>query len=86
MPYRACREGTRRKRPPQRHRIAGFAAVVERGNGGKMPYRACIEGTWEMRMPQRHRIAGFAAVVERGTDNVAGKSRTNDFSYFWGVN
>ena len=51
-----------------------------------MPYRACIEGTWEMRMPQRHRIAGFAAVVERGTDNVAGKSRTNDFSYFWGVN
>ena len=51
-----------------------------------MPHRACREGTRRKRPPQRHRIAGFAAVVERGTDNVAGKSRTNDFSYFWGVN
>ena len=24
--------------------------------------------------------------MERGTDNVAGKRRTNDFCYFWGVN
>lgn len=44
----------------------GFAAVVKRGNGGKMPYRACGKGTREMLLPQRHRIAGFAAVVERG--------------------
>ena len=30
MPYRGCREGAWGKRLPQRHRIAGFAAVVER--------------------------------------------------------
>ena len=54
---------------PQRHRIMGFAAVVERGDGGKMPYRVCGEGSRVMQMPQRQRIAGFAAVVERRTDN-----------------
>lgn len=53
----------------------GFAAVVERGDGGKMPYRVCGEGSRVMQMPQRQRIAGFAAVVERRTDNVAGRSR-----------
>ena len=86
MPYRACGKGTREMLLPQRHRIAGFAAVVERGNGGKMPYRACGEGTRERLLPQRHRNADFAAVVERRMDNVAGKRRTNDFCYFWGVN
>ena len=45
---------------------AGFAAVVEKGDGGKMPHRGCREDTWGKRHPQRHRIAGFAAVVERG--------------------
>ena len=39
MPYRGCREGAWGKRPPQRHRIVGFAAVVERGGGGKMPHK-----------------------------------------------
>ena len=53
----------------------GFAAVVERGDGGKMSYRVGGEGSLEMQLPQRHRIAGFAAVAERRTDNVAGKSR-----------
>ena len=75
MPYRACREDTWGKRHPQRHRIADFAAVVEKGDGGKMPYRGCREGAWGKRLPQRHRIAGFAAVVERGMDNMAGRSR-----------
>ena len=32
------------KRPPQRHRIVDFTAVVERGDGGKMPYRGCRHG------------------------------------------
>ena len=66
MPYRGCGDGSREIQLPQRHRIMGFAAVVEKGNGGKMPYRGCREGTWGKRLPQRHRIMGFAAVVERG--------------------
>ena len=44
----------------------GFAAVVERGDGGKMSYRVGGEGSLEMQLPQRHRITGFTAVVERG--------------------
>ena len=35
MPYRACGKGTREMLLPQRHRIAGFAAVVERGTEGR---------------------------------------------------
>ena len=58
---------------PQRHRNVGFAAVVEKGDGGKMPYRGCREGTWGKRLPQRHRIEGFAAVVEKGME---GRCRT----------
>ena len=44
----------------------GFAAVVERGDGGKMSYRVGGEGSLEMQLPQRHQITGFTAVVERG--------------------
>ena len=75
MPYRGCGDGSREIQLPQRHRNVGFAAVVERGGGGKMPYRGCIEGTWRKRPQQRHRIADFAAVVERRMDNMAGRSR-----------
>ena len=75
MPYRVRGEGTRERLLPQRHRIAGFAAVVEKGNVGKMPHRACGKGTRRKRPPQRYRIAGFAAVVKRGTDNKGGRSR-----------
>ena len=35
MPYRGSREGAWGKRPPQRHRNVGFAAVVERGTEGR---------------------------------------------------
>ena len=49
MPYRDCGDGSREIQLPQRHRIKGFAAVVEKGNGGKMPYRGCREGTWGKR-------------------------------------
>ena len=68
MPYRGYGDGSREIQLPQRHRITGFAAVVERGGGRKMPYRGCREGTWGKRLPQRHRIEGFAAVVEKGTE------------------
>ena len=44
MPYRGCREGTWGKRLPQRHRNVGFAAVVEKGDGGKMPHRGLWRG------------------------------------------
>ena len=71
----ACSEDTWERLLPQRHRIMGFAAVVERGTDGRCRTGACSEDTWERLLPQRHRIAGFAAVAERRTDNVAGKSR-----------
>ena len=50
---------------PQRHRIAGFAAVAERTGQGNATQKACSEGAAGKGMPQRHRIAGFAAVAER---------------------
>ena len=73
MPYRGCREGAWGKRLPQRHRIVGFAAVVEKGMEGRCRTGACREGAWGKRPPQRHRNVGFAAVVERGTE---GRCRT----------
>ena len=53
---------------------------------GRCRTGVCGEGTWGKRLPQRHRNVDFAAVVEKRVDNVAGKRRTNDFCYFWGVN
>ena len=48
----------------QRHRIAGFAAVVEWSRMRKRLLAASRRGSNKTRQPQRHRIAGFAAVVE----------------------
>ena len=47
MSYRVRGEGTRERLLPQRHRITGFAAVVERGNGEKMPHRGLWKGYME---------------------------------------
>ena len=63
---------------PQRHRIAGNAAIVAPGQKGNAVQKACRKGTAEKGFPQRHRIAEFAAVVAKGqaTDqagNQAGK-------------
>ena len=62
----ACGKGTWRKQPPQRHRITGFAAVVERGNGGKMPYRGCREGTWGKAVAATAPKRGFCCRCGKG--------------------
>ena len=60
---------------PQRHRIAEFAAVAEKGNDGNGVRKACRKGTEEKGCPQRHRIAGNAAVVaKRQRDNAVQKA------------
>ena len=55
-----------RKAMPQRQRIAGNAAVVERGLKENVAQRGCSRGLVEKAMPQRHRNAEIAAVVEEG--------------------
>ena len=51
---------------PQRHRIAGNAAVVASGQRGNAVQKACRKGAAEKGTPQRYRIAEFAAVVAKG--------------------
>ena len=59
---------------PQRHRITGFAAVVEGNAKDNAAQKGHSEGNGDMRLPQRHRFAGFAAVAERDAkDNAAQK-------------
>ena len=54
----------RKKAIPQRQRIAGFAAVVEKERKDNAAQKAHREGAAENAVPQRQRIAGNAAVVE----------------------
>ena len=51
---------------PQRHRIAGNAAIVAPGQKGNAVQKACRKGTAEKGFPQRHQITGNAAVVASG--------------------
>ena len=51
---------------PQRHRIAGFAAVVKGGRKRVAAQKGCDRGAEENAVPQRQGIAGFAAVVVSG--------------------
>ena len=51
---------------PQRHQIAGNAAVVVKGRRGNAVHRACGNGSEVKDVPQRHRIAGNDAVVAKG--------------------
>ena len=61
-------------RLPQRHRIAGFAAVAEGNAKDNAAQKGYSEGNGDMRLPQRHRITGFAAVAEgNAKDNAAQK-------------
>ncbi len=82
----ACREGAWGKRPPQRHRNVGFAAVVEKGMEGR-----CRTGAVE----RVHGESGFRNGTETwillplwkgGWIIWPGEAGTNDFCYFWGVN
>ena len=50
---------------PQRHGIAGNAAVVEGERRRDTVQKACRGGAAEKAAPQRQVIAGNAAVVER---------------------
>ena len=62
---------------PQRHRIAGFAAVAEGNAKDNAAQKGYSEGNGDMRMPQRHRFAGFAAVAVRDAkDNAAQKGHS----------
>ena len=54
-----------RNHMPQRHRIAGLAAVAVRTRKDDAAQKACSRDAAKKALPQRHRIAGFAAVVER---------------------
>ena len=51
-------------RLPQRHRIAGSAAVAEEESKDNAAQKGYSEGNGDMRLPQRHRFAGFAAAAE----------------------
>ena len=51
---------------PQRQRIAGNAAVVERGRKENVAQVVCSRGIVRKAMPQRQRNAEIAAVVEEG--------------------
>ena len=60
-PYRNGTES--RVAIPQRHRIAGFAAVVEGGRRCNTHHRAYNKGATEIPVPQRQENTGNAAVV-----------------------
>ena len=62
---------------PQRHRIAGSAAVAEEESKDNAAQKGHSEGNGDMRLPQRHRIAGSAAVAEEESkDNAAQKGHS----------
>ena len=64
--YRACGNGSEVKDVPQRHQIAGNAAVVVKGRRGDAVHRACGNGSEVKDVPQRHLITGNAAVAVKG--------------------
>ena len=88
---KAYGKGAAMKVMAQRHRIAGFAAVVETGRKGngtkgrwdegamgrkdKAVQKAYGKGAAMKAMPQRHRITEFAAVVGTGRKGNGTKGR-----------
>ena len=73
--HKACRLGAAEKGFPQRHRIAGNAAVAAKRQRENAVQKACRKGAAEKGFPQRHRIAGNAAVAaKRQKENAVQKA------------
>ena len=86
MPYRGCREGTWGKRLPQRHRIEGFAAVVEKGMEGRCRTGAVERVHGESGLRNGTETWILLPLWKGGWIIWPGEAGTNDFCYFWGMN
>ena len=64
-PFRRGGKGGGENVAPQRHRVAGFAAVVEGGKRCNMRHRVYSKDAAERTVPQRQENTGKAAVVGR---------------------